>query len=427
MGIVMLSWKNLQLMPLTKYCKGFIVAARIYADTSGNKCQCGGVFSARVPHPDDKSVLVPRCDKCNEYPPLFHIDADALDINGGKIRVKIRNDQNNTRLDKISKVMFTLERIQQEIMEGTFDVRKYDSKASRERYRFDNYIAEYLAYQEVKLSIGKLSPKGLRDKIGLINRELMPFFKNVEINRINNPMISRFKDTYKDKFRTRDLALGELKAILNQAVKDEMINTCPKFDPIPRSRTRKEVISMDLAKQTIALMHKEMYRDMYTLLTIYPMRPCELRALKWENIDFVKDEFTITHHFSDEVRIAGRKSIKEDEDKGRITYPMNAEARIIFNKYRPQTLVSMNWKEQYVFIGRFGNHISGETLADAWRNARKKLGHSFEAYECRHATTSELYNKLNGDLVKLKNVSGHTNVSTLERYVRSKTDMRDLF
>jgi integrase len=413
---------------LQNYCKGRILSARIYSDVSGNKCDCSGKFSKRVPHDDHPDLLVPRCDLCNKYPALFHIDADAKDVNGNKIRIKIRHTRNSERLDRISRVIYTFERIHQEINDNTFDIRHYDSATSREKFVFKNYIQEYLTLQEARLVKGDITPKALKDKQGLIKRELLLFFGSIELSRITPGLIAKFKNKkeFIKKERTRDLALGELKAILNQAVRDEMLVTCPKFDPIARSKTRKETISIDVARKTVAVMHKELYRDMYAVLLIYPLRPCELRALEWRHIDFVRDEFTVSQHFSDEVLIQGRKSIKKGEKNDSVTYPMTAEIRAMFLKYFHQRIHRIDGPN-FVFIGRFGNHISGETLADSWRNARKKLGHKFEAYECRHAATSELYDKVNGDLIRLKDVSGHNNTQTLERYVRVKTDMRGLF
>lgn len=401
------------------------MAARIYADVPGNKCQCGGVYSKRVPHPDDHNVIVPKCASCDAYPSLFLIDADARDLNGGKIRVKIRHTQNSDRLDKMSKVLFTLERIAQEINEGSFDIRKYDSAISKEAFIFKNYAKEYEAHHERRLVRGDITPKGLLDKKGLIKRELLPFFGNHELSRINLSLINKFRDSYVSKFRTRDLALGELKALLNQAVKDGLLQVAPKFDPIPRSKIRGDVIPMDVARETVARITNEKYRDMYSILLIYPLRPSELRALKWKNLDFENNTINITHHFSDETLIKGRKSIKEGE-KSQLTYPLSIEARSIFNKYRAQKVMALNWKESFVFTGYQGRHISGEAFSEAWRKARKGL-HTFDAYECRHATTSELYSKLNGDLIKLKKVSGHTNVTTLERYVRDRSDLSELF
>lgn len=406
------------------------MAVRIYADMPSNQCGCSGKFTKRVPHSDDESLIVPRCDKCNQYPEKFLIDADTVDINGAPKREKIRYTQNGDKLDKIGRVTYTLERVVEEIKDGTFDIRKYASKNSRENFIFRNFIKSYLEHQSLRLKDNQITPKGLKDKTGLINREILPFFGDVDIIKINGPMIRRFKASFlgKDKDRTRDLALGELKTILKEACRDGILTVVPEFEKIDRSKPRKDVISLELAIRTISLMHKQMYRDMYALMTIYPIRPCEVRALKWKNIDFEKDEFTITHHFSDEILIKGRKSIKDGE-MATMTYPMTNEVREIFRKYREDLRVTpINWKDSYIFIGRFGNHISDETLRDSWVNARKKAGHTYQAYECRHAITSEIYIRSGGDLIATSKASGHTTTAMVSsRYVRVAVDKKKLY
>lgn len=428
----MLSWKTLNSLPLAKYCKGLIVAARIYADVKGGKCPCGGEFSARIPLNDNPKIIVPRCASCSKLPSLFLIDADGKDANGNKIRLKIRNDQNNSRLEEVHQVVFTLNTIQKEIMEGTFDVNRYASKEARETFRFKNYIVEYLDKytgnsDKKKLPTKDITPKGLRDKKSLINLYLLPFFGNKDLSKINRQLIERFKESIKGKDRTRDLATGELRTILREAHKDGMILLVPTFEVIPKAKMRKEIISLTLARDTIQKIPSEIIRDMTTLLTIYPMRPCELRALRWKDIDFVNDKIWIKGHFSDEQWIKGRKSVKEGE-KSELDFPIKDESRAILNKYRPQNIIPIGWQEGYVFKGRFGQQVTDSALNVSWATARKEIGHAHQLYEIRHRCLTDFANRSNGDIVKMMRVSGHTNPHTLmSRYIRDNSDLSDLF
>lgn len=422
----MLDWKTLNLLPIVKFCKGTIVAARVYADVKGGKCPCGGAFSKRVPYDQRSNInlLMPTCAACGEDPLLYVIDVDAKDENGNPINFRIRNTKDSERLSSRESVSYIIKVIQREIMDGSFNVRHYDSSKSKEAFIFKNYVVEYLAHHERRLLRKEISPKGLKDKEGLIRRELLPFFGNMELFRINDSVIRKFKETYVDKLRTRDLALGELKALLNQAQRDELINVAPKFEAIPRAKKRDEIISLELAQKTVELIATQLHRDMYTLLLIYPLRPGELRALQWKHIDLTKGSFTIEQHFSNEVLIPGRKSIGIDKKQGSIDFPINAVAREIFQRQRQQKITALN---SYVFLNKFGKQVSESTLWGAWDCARKKLGHKFAPYECRHVSASELYKKLNGDLIRMKEVGGWTNTTTLERYVTDRSDNSGLF
>lgn len=402
------------------------MAARVYADVKGGKCSCGGSFSKRVPYPDDKLIKLPVCESCDSRPENYVIDVDAKDENGESISFRIRNTKDAERLNTPTRVAYILDVIQRELMDGSFNVAHYVSAKSKESFIFKNYIKnEYLPLYDRKLARGEVSPKGVNMKKGLIERELLPFFGHMEIFRIRDAMIEKFKESYLNKLRTRDLALGELKAVLNQAQRDDVIKLAPKFPPIPRAKKREETISIELARKTVEAMPKQIYRDFYNLLLIYPLRPGELRALKWNEVDLKKNEFTICWHFSERERLKGRKSIKEGNEAS-ISFPINAEAREIF--IRQRKVMAING-DDFVFKSRFNSFLSEATVWEAWNLARKRKGieHSFPPYECRHASASELYRKTGGDLIRMKEVGGWTNTSTLERYVTDKSDNRNLF
>lgn len=413
-------------MPLAKFCKGSILSARVYSDTPGYKCPCGGVFNKRTPHPDEESVLVPRCNKCNKYPPVFHIDADAKDPNGNKIRVKIRNDQNNSRLDHISKVMFTLQSVQKEIMEGEFDVTRYVSKEARESFRFKNYVTEYLKLQEIKLLRKEITPKALRDKKSLINCHLLPAFGKFDLIKISRQVISDYLEMLPARNRVHDLAIGELRTILRQAVKHGKIKVAPEFDKIPKAKKRKNIISLELINETIEKIPQKIYRDMITLMTIYPLRPSELRALRWCDYDYKKNKINVVGHFSDEVWIDGRKSLSDGE-QSTMSYDLIDRARIILNEYRGSNRVrSLDPEKDWIFKSIHSEHIQDEILSRAWREARDIVGHKHHLYEIRHRCLTEFGKRVKGDIMKMQKFSGHTNANTLmERYIRDDSDLSE--
>ncbi len=238
----MLSWKTLNSLIHNNGCKGRILSARIYADVPGNKCLCGGKFSKRVPYDEDEPTKVPRCDKCNKLPPLFRIDADAKDANGKSIRVWIRNTSERTpqRLDKIAKVITTIETIQREMTEGTFDIRNYDSEASKQQFVLRNYVEKmYLPGYEEKIKSGEVQAKYIDDKKSLLRLHILPYFGNLELRNITAPLIN----AHKKKFNTRRIhhqARAELKCCLNQAVQDGMLTVAPPFEKIPKAETRQQ-------------------------------------------------------------------------------------------------------------------------------------------------------------------------------------------
>jgi integrase len=422
----MLDWKTLNSMPLAKYCRGAVLSARVYADAKGNKCPCGGLFAKRIPHSDEKAILMPYCDSCGERPSFYVIDADVKDANGARAKARIRNTKDSKRLDSPTRVAYIFNVIQEEILAGTFNIRQYDSEKSKQAFIFKNYAEEYLKGQRLRLEQKEITPKGFLDKERLVLKELVPYFSKVELFKITPGLIRKFRDQplYKEKPRTRDLALGELKALLNQAKRDELLVVVPGFDKIPRAKKRENIISRELAFKTAEAIEKEVYRDMYILLITYPVRPGELRALMWNNVDFTNGKFTICQHFSDGVLIEGRKSVKLDKKQGSITFDMSPKAREIFRKHRSADVVSLN---SFVFLGERGGAVTESCLWHAWNNARTTLGHKFAPYECRHVAASELYRRTGNDIIATKEIGGWTNTATLERYVADQKEHAGLF
>lgn len=425
----MIAWKDLRSGALVENCKGLILSARIYSDTPGYKCQCGGVFNKRIEHDDHKGLMVPKCNTCNKYPPVFHIDADAKDPDGNTIRVKVRNDMKNNRLTNISQVIFTMQNIQEEIMSGEFDVTRYVSKDARESFRFKNYILKYEEFHNERLVNNEITPKALRDKKSLIKKYILPFFGKYDLVQIKEPLIHLFHKEFFKEYgnypRSRDLAISELRTILKQAKKDGKIKIVPEFDKIPKAKRRMKIISMDLINETIGKITNPVYVDILTLMTMYPFRPSEIRALRWKDIDFINDKINVIGHFSDEVWIDGRKSI-ESGDGSFAEYDIVSRSREILNRYRASRIPRIDRETDWVFRGANDRHISEDALSDAWRIAREltETPHKHQMYEIRHRCLTDFGKRVNGDIMKMQQFSKHKNVNTLmDRYIRSEADL----
>lgn len=397
--------------------KGFWLAARIYSDIKGT-CPCGGTFSEKQKL---KNLEYPVCNKCQDTPKLFRIRAKVVDMNNQDKYIDVRHAQNGERLKDIIDCLSTLKQIENEIETGTFDIRRYDSLASRESYLFKNFSKSYIKHYEFKLGRGEISPAGFRNKKKYV-KVLSKFFDDFDIAAINVPLIHEFKNSFTDKFRTRDLALGELKALLNHAHKFEVVHKVPKFDLVPSSRKRAEIISLDVAEKIIESIPDPKYRLMIKLLSIYPVRPSELRAIKWSDVSFFDRTVTFQRHFSDDKVIEGRKSVSKGE-KSVLVYPLVPE----LESYLKEAVRPL--RDNFIFTGKENDFVSENCLARAWRKATKDLGlPPHQLYELRHARLSRIAEQSNGDIVKMMKVSGHTNPKTLmERYIRSDSDLKEFF
>lgn len=416
-ALAMSKMKLENLRHIHTFNKGFWLAARIYSDVKGN-CSCGGTFTDKQKL---KNLEYPVCNKCQDTPRLFRIRAKVVDMNNQDKYIDVRHAQNGERLKDIIDCLSTLKQIENEIESGSFDIRRYDSVASRESYLFVNYSKKYLEFHAKRAERGEISPAGFKNKKKYV-KVLGKFFDEIDIGTINIPLIEEFKNSFTDRFRTRDLALGELKAVLNHAHKYEVITKVPKFDLLPASTKRKEIISLDMADKIISNIADPQYKTMIKLLSIYPVRPSELRALKWSDISFHDQTVVFQRHFSDDKIMEGRKSVSSGE-KSSLTYPLVPDLE---NYLRS---IPRPFKDDYLFKGREGEFVSENCLARAWRKSTKDLRlPPYQLYELRHARLSKIAEQSNGDIVKMMKVSGHTNPKTLlERYVRTDSNLKEFF
>ena len=411
--------------PLIEHNKGRIMRARVYSDVD-DQCRCGGKYTNRQPFTGKPELIMPTCNTCNSEPRFYIIDCTAMDVNGDKIRHRIRHTKDRVRLDSAYKVAYILDVIVSEMKAGEFDIRQYDSAKSKEAFIFKNFANEFLNYQTARWSRGDISPKTLENSKGLIKKHLIPFFRDYELSRINNAAILKFRSSssFMDIERTMNLATQELKSILNHAVKYELLRVVPIFPQIPKANRRPDVITLELAERTIKEVEIEVYRDYFTVLKNVTLRPCELSALTWKDIDFEIGRLTINKHFSGRQLLTGRKSIKLGKKQGSITFDVGTETMAILKNRRSQSVVSLS---SYVFLNSKGSYLKKESMNEMWGRARAKLGHKHALYELRHVASSQLYIKTGKDLIKTRDTGGWTNTQTLERYVQDTSDHEVLF
>lgn len=394
------------------------MSAKIYSDMR-NGCACGGKFTA-VGEMD--GIEFPKCEKCGRTPTLYRIRAKILTEDLQVKYIDIRHKKGGKRLTKTHECMDVFERVNEEMEKGTFNYRDYDSEDGRAEFLFENVVAKYLSHHKKRLERNELSPSGYANKRTSCNA-LIESFKGRDICTIKADAIEEFKDSYVDRFRARDLALAELKSIMIRAESKGLISKVPKFELIKSSNKRKDIISLDIAIKVIAAVEDPQYQFMIKLLLSYPVRPGELRALQWRDVDYFGNTVTFQRHFSKDIVIEGRKSIKDGE-KSEIQFPLSTELReFLITLPRPLK------KDAYIFPGKEREFVTGKCLSNAWRKSTKKLKlPDYDMYELRHARLTEIMDQTNGNIAVGLRVSGHTNPKTfMSHYVRDKSDLKEFF
>lgn len=403
--------------------KGDFVSAKIYSDVRGNQCECGGKFTAKQRLRD---LELPACNKCGMEPSLYMIRATFEDETGEKIRVNIRNDQDGKRLTDPLQVGYWFKTIKREIDSCEFDVNRYKSEDSRKAYKFKNFVKTYLDYNEKRLINGEITPSGLTSKKNKCVH-LVRHFGNYDITKIRSKQIEMFRTEFEHSDNLMNRCLEELKTVLNRARAMEMINFTPVIT-VKKTNRRKKTMDIETGLKIISKIGNPTIKSLCTLLSIYPVRPGEVRALKWRDVDFAKGTITFCEHFSENKVIKGRKSQKEGDRYSTLTLPLTQAARVVLNNQ----VRDLN-QDAFVFKGSRGPYVSNNAFNFAWRKARALAGFEqtesmkYDAYELKHAVLSELNEKTGGNLKTLEKASGVDIKTLMDRYVYSHDDLKNYF
>ncbi len=189
--------------------------------------------------------------------------------------------------------------------------------------------------------------------------------------------------------------------------------TAPNFPKLPKSKMRTTYI--DEETLNLILDKVEKHKEVIQTAVLYAMRPCEVRALKWKDLDWKKNTITIQRHFSGTKLLDGRKSASKTDDRYyKLTFEMLSEFQEIA-KSLPRSLNP----DDYIF--RVGSKpVGANSLRASWNQAVKAAGlFNIPMYEgTRHARATHLYQMgVPKDVVR--ELLGQTDMRTTDRYAKA--------
>jgi integrase len=180
-------------------------------------------------------------------------------------------------------------------------------------------------------------------------------------------------------------------------------------------RDGENFLSYEEQRLVVGAIENPHYKKMIEVMAIYALRPCEIRALQWQDLDFRSGIIKIQRHFSRNKLVDMRKS------NGKPHYlPMTERFIEIM-----QTVTRSFHPEEFVFKGKEGAALGEKVLSNAWKNAINKTGmRSIDLYEgIRHSRVSALLEKgYSEDQVML--LSGHETKDAFKRYGQIKAQSK---
>jgi integrase len=162
--------------------------------------------------------------------------------------------------------------------------------------------------------------------------------------------------------------------------------------------------------QTILDLAQGQERALFTVLMLSGMRPGEVLALKWDEIDFERNELRVRKTLS-------RYGLGTPKTKGsKREILMLAPVRAALGEQRARTML----KGGFVFVNEQGGPLDETNVRErTWRRILRRAGLPYRPlYHCRHTyATLELENGEN-PLFVARQLGHHTSETTFRRYAR---------
>lgn len=341
-----------------KIQRGFYMGGIISPDQRA--CKCGGKFVKK----EFRGANYFSCDKCDKDPAFFRVRRYLPGPFGEKGKtVEIRYDSNGKRLTSIQAAHATMEYIDGLVSNNKFDPAEFMIKEANNMLIFENFInKKYIPHYETRLKTGEYKPSSMQAKKQYLRNFLLPMLKGKNIREIKGGFIKEFNDKIEASPRMRDLVLQELKTILNYARSIDMVEFVPPFPQAKRAKLKdpEKFLTKDQQLEVLDHVDNEKYKTMLSILCYFPLRPSEIRALKWCDLDFKTGFLLIRRHVTiRSVVIDGRKSTEDLH-----SLPITPEfLKLIEHLPRPIQ------QDEYIFKGEVGEITSEHCLSRAWKKA----------------------------------------------------------
>lgn len=259
-------------------------------------------------------------------------------------------------------------------------------------------------------------PSAAYAKKRIIARELSPAFGKRRLDEILSADVERYKAAAKKRLNPKTINnnLIVLGRMLSLAMEWELLKAAPKIKALPLPEQPFEFLDFEESDRLLAAVTSE-WRVMVTTAIKTGLRPGEVRALKWEDIDLSA------------CRLIVRRTLwrgREGSPKGGKSreVPLCDTALSALKAHRPSTAL----RGRYVFSPAAGERPFSETevrtvVADSCKRAG--LAKRLNWHGLRHTFASHLVMR-GVPLKAVQELMGHATIDMTMRYAHLAPDVR---
>ena len=291
-------------------------------------------------------------------------------------------------------------------------------KLASKSYQFSKLAFAEAANQNLSERIARLAPRSVQTERERL-RPLCSTLGSTKVHRITTEMVRKYiagRKAANVANKTINLELGALRSVMKRAklwhlFADE-IKPLPVHTQIGRAMTLNE--KLRLAKTSEMKPEWQNARLAMTLALNTTMRACEIKALKWSDVDFFAGTVTI------------RKSKTE---AGHRVIPLNGGALSAMHElYNRSSATGGTGPDHYLFPacenGNVDPTMPQKSWRSGWRSLRKAAGiASLRFHDLRHHAITELAESQASDATIMA-IAGHVSRQMLEHYSHVRLDLK---
>jgi integrase len=261
----------------------------------------------------------------------------------------------------------------------------------------------------------------------MTSAHLVPYFKDRDIAKITHRDVEAFIDHMRSinrKPETIKNYVNLLHAILKTAVRRGLVteNVVDRADNVPTGQSGDGVIRYLRMEDVDAIIRAEHDDDLgHTMQTIYVvatmtgLRMGEIRALRWESVDFIAGKIRVEYSY------AGGRLTRPKSRRSQRAVPMPPPVAQALAQHSQRSLYAGD--DDLVFCHpHHGSYLSGQTIRDRFKKACANGGvRKVRFHDLRH-TYGTLMASAGTPLRVLQGLMGHASYSTTEIYAKWAPD-----